>query len=76
MGKRQDRHYLIWYHTWPMLLGGGIFLVLFWLTSVFFSQPQAGKLRALGVICFGVLAVVGFVQTLLVLLKTAKLDQD
>ena len=51
-------------------------VVLFWLASVFFPQPQAGKLHALGAICFGVLAVVGLVQTLLVLLKTAKLDQD
>ena len=70
MGNREVRQHLIWYHAlWPMLLSGSMFLVLFWLMSVFFLQPEAGKLREIGVICFGVIAVVGLIQTLLVLLR-------
>jgi hypothetical protein len=73
MGNREVRRHLIWYHTlWPMLFCGSIFLVLFWLVSVFFLQPEAGKLREIGVICFGVIAVVGLMQMLFVLLRPSR----
>jgi hypothetical protein len=47
MGKREGRRYLIWYHTWPMLLAGGLFLVPFWLVSVFsLNQKLASFVRS------------------------------
>jgi hypothetical protein len=71
MGNREVRRHLIWYHALgPMLFCGSMFLVLFWLFSVFFLQPEAGKLREIGVICFGVIAVVGLMQTLFVLVRS------
>ncbi len=77
MGKREVRRYLIQYHALgPMLWVGSVFLVLLWLSSLFLNQPLAYKMRALGVICFSVAAAVGLLRTLLVLVKTANLNQD